>query len=501
MDCFLTGSVSEFSRYVDTARLPGLFGDEFSVDFSMTAERTLFLIKKSKEFSIEEALLSETQFDTGTKAEDIYALRDICANEARRAQALAGTVDNTGYRSLLSCLSDKGMTGILIFYAPVIVKKKECLGPIEITGSLEYVLPLVRISEVVFQGDKIDVSGAVSCGGIFLKQQSGAVTDQFRNFLLVVRESCAAFRQGALYLPQMMFEVVFYRFLEQETSSEVPLLFVGSYLGTAAASGKETPVSAFRMVRGVQLTLPFEALCGVALEDGSAEVCAEGGLLKIRMNFNGWMLFAPNDDVHDYFSYDSLKFNGLKIDFTLSKGKEGMESHYRDIRLTEEGSKCRNTSFLAAVPHGDISFVSFQDAKSPDKLGFRQISAGCVQQKIAEGVWYGVIVPVELFHGIRMSLLFAFGLHVFYAAAAFGAGGKKSVMLSSLIDLRWKDVQIQKTGQKYALGFRGLKAGCLGMDFPEGSADMLLVPGGDGASLAWYALYDNRKEKESDENC
>lgn len=494
MDCFLTGNISEFSKYVDIAQLPGLSGDEFLADLSGAGEGTLFLIKKSKEFSVEEALLSETQFDDGTKVEDIYALRDIYANETRRAESLADMADNTGYRNLISCMGDKEMTGILIFFPPVTVRKKECLGPIEITGSLEYVLPVVKISNVVFREGKIDTSDAVSCGEIFLKQQPDVVTDGFQHFSLLLQESCAAFRQGNLYLPQMLFQVVFYRFFEQEVVSEVPLMFVGNYLGTAGGSGKESEASAFRMVSSVRMALSLGALWGIALNDGSAEVCMEGGLPKLKMNFNGCMMFAPNDDAYDYFSYENLKFNDLKIDFTLSKGTESMESHYRDIRLTEKDSTLREASFLAMAPHGDISFVSFQDANTPEKLGFWQMNAGCVQQVITHGAWFGMVVPMELFHGIKMRLLFAFGFCIFYAGAAFGAGGKASLMLSSLIDLRWKDIQIQKTGGKYALGFRGLKAGCLGMDFPEGSADMLLVPGGDGNSLAWYALYDNRKE-------
>ncbi len=67
MDCLLTKDFSEFSKHVDVLKIPGLSGDGFSVDLSVPTESLLFLIKKSTDFSVAEALLSESQFDKGTK--------------------------------------------------------------------------------------------------------------------------------------------------------------------------------------------------------------------------------------------------------------------------------------------------------------------------------------------------------------------------------------------------------------------------------------------------
>jgi len=171
MDCLLTKDFSEFSKYVDVSKIPGLSGDGFSVDLSVPAESLLFLIKKSTDFSVAEALLSESQFDKGTKAEDIYALRDIYANEKRHGDKIADSFGNNSYKSMVSCMDDKTMTGILIFYPSVTVSKKEYMGPIEITGSLDYVLPFLQISNVSFHEDKVDASQGVSCGEIFLKEK------------------------------------------------------------------------------------------------------------------------------------------------------------------------------------------------------------------------------------------------------------------------------------------------------------------------------------------
>ncbi len=368
------------------------------------------------------------------------------------------------------------------------------MGPKEITGSLDYVLPFLQISNVSFHEDKADVSQGVSCGEIFLKEKPAGITDGHRNFSLTLEESFAAFRQGKLYMPQMVFGLALYSLFGQKAALNEVLLFLGSNIGMSDGSGQKTPAFEFRMVRGVRLSLPFKVMTGIVLSGGSAEVSTDNGWKKLKITFDGQMLFGKNDADYDYFSYDSLLFSDLKIDFSLSSGKAGMECHYRDIRLLEQGSRLREKSFLGTVPHGGLSFVSFQDAKTPDALGYRQIIAGCMQQAIKDGDWFGIVVPVELFHGVKLNLLLAFGQDIFYAGVSLS--GKASVAVSSLIDMKWQEIQIQKNEGKYALGFRGLKASCFGKEFPEGSANLILVPGAGDNAFAWYALYDNRKGGE-----
>lgn len=491
MNCFLTGDVSKFSQYVDPSALPGLFGDEFTVSFSDASADMLFLIKKSTDFSVSEALLSESQFDADTREDDIKTLRDVCSNEARRAEGISDTLGNTSYKSLLSCIDDKSMTGILIFFPPATIKKKQCMGPAEITGSMEYVLPIIQISNVTFHGDKPDVSKAVSCGMFFLKEQPDVITDHYKTFSLSVKESFALFRQEKLYMPQLVFGIVFYRLFEQEILSEATLLFLGSYLETSDGTGDKSAVFDFRLIKGGVLDLTVKAMPRIMINDGSAEFESSNGDFKFKLNVNGVLVFAVNTTDYDYFSFDSLKFSNMKVDFSMSGKSVSMECHYRDIQLHENESQLRSDSFLHIVPHGELSLICFQDGKTPAELGFRQMNVGCVQQVIGEGNWFGLSIPVELFHGIKLRLLFAFESERFYAGAALGE--KTSVTLSSLIDVRWEEMQVQKTSGKYALGFRGLKISCFGKAFPEGSANMLLVPHQEDGSMAWYALYDNRK--------
>ncbi len=496
MNCFLTGDKSEFSKYVDPSKLPGLFGDEFSVNFSDASTDMLFLIKKSTDFSVLEALASEKLFDAGTADSDIKALRDICANEARRAERLSDALGNTAYKSLLSCIYDQAMTGILIFSPSVTVKKKENMGPEEITKSLDYILPFVQISNVSFDGDQPDISQAVSCGAVFLKGQPGVLTDAYESFSLSIQESFASFRQGKLYMPQLVFGLVCYRLFEQKVLSETTLQFLGSYLSTDAGAGDKSAVFGFRLVRGVRLFLDFRAMPCVLINSGSAELKG-GDDVRLKLSLNGSLMFVPESADYDYFSFDELHFSGMKADFMISGGNKPMKCYYRDMQLDEGKSRLRSGSFLDMAPHGKLSLICFQDGNTPADLGFSQMNAGCVQQAIQEEKWFGLSVPVELFHGIQLTLLFAFEARLFYAGVMLG--GRTSVTLSSLLNVRWNEMQVQKTDSGYALSFRGLKICCFGKAFPEGSANMLLVPGGDGGSLAWYALYDNRNEEGKDE--
>lgn len=494
MKCIVTKTWGKFTSHVQADQIAGLFGSDFDIDFTKIPDEAIFLIKSSEEFSIREAMLGEASFDSDVKQEDIYALIEFCADEEKKAQELEERTGTTNYRNLLSCLDDKAFTGILLMRQAVQVHNAENLGPAIFTGSLTYRIPFMRITSVTFKDSQADVQAGKAQGILFMADSLNLITDEFEHFSIQVEELYAMIEQNIFSLAQIICRLVFYQIFGKKLSNEAAVYFLGNYITTADMNGNAVRGYQFRMIQGTSLYFSQYALAAVTLSEAETVFDTVGGAPKMQLNFRGSMAFAEYNDECDYFSYDKLPFRNFIVVLILDSKNPAMQVQYRDILLSEESSKCREDSFLSQIPHKVPLFSCFQEAVTPEKTGCIQINAGIPQQTIQKGEWFGLMIPMELFHGISLHILFAFGEEAsFYAGAGF-MNGKSDMQaaVSSLFHMGWKEVQIRRNDKKYLLGFRGFKVSCLGKNFPEGSANLILIPDGSRGALGWCAIYDKQ---------
>lgn len=497
MKCIVIKSWEEFTSHVQAQQIAGLFGDDFDIDFTKIPDKAIFLIKSSEEFSIREAMLGEAAFDSDAKQEDIHALIEFCADAEKKALELEGRTGNANYRKLLSCLDDKTFTGILLMQQAVQVIKAENLGPAIFTDALSYRIPFMRITNVKFKDSQADVQAGKAQGILFMSDSINLITDQFEYFSLQVEELYAMIEQKNFCLAQIICRLVFYQMFGKKLTNDAAVYFLGNYITTADMNGNAVQGYQFRMIQGNSLHFSQYALAAVTLSEAETVFDTVAGVPELQLNFRGSMAFAKYNEECDYFSYDKLPFRNFKVILILNSREPSMQVQYRDILLSEEGSKCREDSFLSQIPHKVPLFTCFQEAVTPEKTGCIQINAGIPQQTIQKGEWFGLMIPMELFHGISLHTLFAFGEEAsFYAGAGF-MNGKSDMQaaISSLFHMGWKEVQIRRNDRKYLLGFRGFKVSCLGKSFPEGSANLILIPDGSRSELGWCAVYDKQKKK------
>ena len=498
MKCIVTKSWDEFTSHVQAQQIAGLFGEDFDIDFANIPDKAIFLIKSTQDFSLRDALLGKVSFDSGVKQEDIYALIEFCADEEKKAQELERRTGSSNYRNLLSCLDDKEFTGILLMQQAVRVKKADDLGPAVFTGSLTYRIPFMQITNVNFKDSQADVQAGKARGILFMSDSLNLITDGFEHFSIQVDELYAMIEQKNFYSAQIICRLVFYEMFGKKLMNEAAVYFLGNYIATADMNGSAVRGYQLRMIQGASLYFSQYALAAVTLSEAETIFDTVGSVPKLQLNFRGSMAFAQYNKECDYFSYDKLPYRNFRVILTLSSKNPSVQVQYRDILLSEEGSICREGSFLSQIPHKVPLFTCFQEAVTPEKTGCIQINAGIPQQAIQKGEWFGLMIPMELFHGISLHILFAFGEEaLFYAGAGF-MNGKSDMQaaISSLFRMGWKEVQIRRNDTKYLLGFRGFKVSCLGKNFPEGSANLILVPDGSRGELGWCAVYD--KQKKSD---
>lgn len=498
MKCIVTKAWDAFSSYVQKQQIENLFGKDFDIDFSNIPEKAIFLIKSSAAFSIREAMLGEAAFDPDVKPEDIHALIEFCADEEKKALDLENRTGVSNYRNLLSCLDDKTFTGIILMQQSVKVKKADNLGPAVFTESLTYRLPFMRISNVKFNGDQADVRDGKALGILFMSNSPKLITDGFENFSIQVDELYSMIEQKSFSLAQIICRLVFYRMFGKKLTDQAAVYFLGNYITIADMNGSAVQGYQFRMIQGNSLNISSYALNSVTLSEAETVFNVLNGVPELQLNFRGQMRFSKFNNDLDYFSYDSLQFRNLKIILTLKSDSPSMRVQYRDILLSEERSQLREASLLLQIPHKTPLFTCFQEVKTPERSGFVQINAGMPQQTIKDGEWFGLVIPVQLFHGISLNVLLAFGENVsFYAGAGFMNGKSDlKVTISSLFDMSWKEVQIQRNDKKYYLGFRGFKVSCFGKSFPEGSANLVLIPDAARGDLGWCAVYDKQKSNK-----
>jgi hypothetical protein len=186
-----------------------------------------------------------------------------------------------------------------------------------------------------------------------------------------------------------------------------------------------------------------------------------------------------------------IKYQGLHLELTLAEDQSSIAVFYRDIRLTEQREFLLSDAVYAQLPHEPLEFLCHETGTTPEALGFHQIDTPVHQEKLwSNAVWYGLLMPITLFHAVTIQVLFVFSDKTCFSAYGKMKFGKNStgINVSSLMKLEAKDIMLyQEKGQTVRLMLKGLKLSLFGLKLPEGSVNAALLPDADG-QMCWYCV-------------
>ena len=170
-----------------------------------------------------------------------------------------------------------------------------------------------------------------------------------------------------------------------------------------------------------------------------------------------------------------------------------MTVNYKNIRLTEQSELLLEDAIYAQLPHEPLEFICHQSASQLEKLGYHQIDVPVRQEKLStDAEWYGILMPVILFHGVIIQVVFVFSNKTGFSAYGKTVFGKNNagISVSSLMELEAKDILLyREPGQAVRLMLKGLKVSLFGWKLPEGSVNVALLPDEKG-QMCWFCLYE-----------
>lgn len=529
---FATNEISKLNSYVDLADVQGLKGSDFEIDYSTASADALFVIKQSTDHSVSDAVRNMDYLDTGTDIDTWRLLSEIYANQKISANTLYYDYGIGNYKEVLSCLDDKNFTGILLFNQNINISSYADLGPERLLKDSELTVPVIKIEDVVFSEQGIDVQNAHVKGilyGHLQKHLSDRDTSDDESFDFEITDTWADFVDGEFCLPQITCKLELHKMYGFQIAMSLPLNFIGTYILNDNLGGS-TATYQLRQLSDATIEFADSPMNSIKFVSAQSQLNTDGAKLNISLNFRGRICFGALADGSDFFSYENLSFRNMRLEITYDGTQGKLQYVFREMLLSEDEAGIRETSFLGCVQHGTPFIVSGQDCGTPADMQFAQMNVGSAQENITTNdSWLGIAVPVDLFHGISVDILFAFAPDKFYAGYRLGNGvSSVGATISSLIRLEMKEVQVEKLSSEnisknseenevgvdngnaeasgYAIALRGAKFFVFGKEFPEGSVDLVLIPSkasncsgtkmvSDAAlsTAGWYAIYDRMK--------
>ncbi len=211
-------------------------------------------------------------------------------------------------------------------------------------------------------------------------------------------------------------------------------------------------------------------------------------------------LWLEETDGCDLFSYEKLPFTGMKL--VLSKDQVCADPSGMQFR--QEIGQLRKASFAEAF--GAVIVQSLFDRKeeSPDKLGFSSITVP-VRQAVMDSGWNGLVWKLSLGSAgelggagdLSFEMITAWSHKKYYVGLRLAGAFQKSFSLQGMIGVGFSGMEL-KRGEDGTLYFlvHGLTLRLLGLAFPKNGTTLLIL--GREGRTAWYVGY---QEEENDAEC
>lgn len=514
-DCIVTRSLDEFKRYLDPSTIPALV-DNPSIAFDLAAapaQRTrIYVIKPQAGASLLD--LMETPERCVASTDDLVALRVFHVNEAVFARERAEVDHDESYSALLSSFTDPAFVGVLIINVRAAPKNPAELGPPALVSCFSFVAPCIELTGFDFSGN-VPVPRATHARGYLTGTPSSRpydVAGQTGDFSFRTDRLCVRYADGRLFAPSLSCALQIRSLFSQRVATAPYLQLLGTYTKTAQ-QGTVSYAYRFSLARAAVLPFSSGTLTSASIERATTTFSFDETAPRLRIVCEGALQFGLLSETFDPLSFGIgpsasgppeqgyLAYAGLDLAFVLSSSAPSFTASYRTLTVDERASRARAQSLARRVPHLPISVLTFQNAATPENLGFRPVAAPAMATPALEkgDAWYGFVVPIEFTAGMRIELLCAFsGTGACSCFSRFAGGVGSDVVelaFSSFFSVSFKEVVLQAaagpSGQTaYTVLLRGLKMKAMGAQLPEGACDIALA--WNGGKAGWYAVYDRR---------
>ncbi|MBT9450016.1 hypothetical protein ICN84_08005 [Akkermansia glycaniphila] len=500
---------SELKTIFDPEKIPDIHNELFSMDTTINAADTVFLLKPDKGRTLFEFLNEEAQKESGTTARRAL---EFYENELREAQRVKKEDGMENYLSLLSCFEKRDFTGAVFFNVPMQVYKEDRFGSPFFVSGCRFCATFVQVEGFPAKGmeDKTLLRGrirgekpnhAFRCllgkrGSAPLQSEEpaeeklrfeslGVKTFFSGKTLLLVTADCSLFPAGLFGGTNSLWRAL-----------ELHGIYVNGRYSFSLRQWINYPLQAsllrsFSIEKAV-ITMQRDAA-------GDAIVMKFGGKLRFNVlsaDFDPFGFCPVSSREDGYIVYDNLI---IKVSLGVSVKAEEI---YREVILMESDALLRKSSFWEQCPHAPPEFISWQSGESPMKLGYRRIQAPAKQEDMGKR-WYGMIVAVTICSGIFIKLLFAFDRNRFYAGSNLSGSGSSmglTFALNELFSVRCTSTAIlpyvkPDKSKASLLHLKGIRVSLFGLTFPPDACDIVLYPQGRKEPLGWYAVYGKEKRE------
>lgn len=491
--CVVSDVPDELKRRLMSAQLPCMQTAAFTLLWEQPAPDSLYIIKQDRGLSVLESLEGK---DACQASEAVKGkLRQFAVNQQAEAAQFYNDTGNNVWQEFLCCLEDGDFVGLIFCNLSVSSITNEWLGPENLVRRFSYEVPFIKIEQVIFDDERIDGSQGILRGWLSSCGDGILCSDGDESFSIRLKSVVSEIGKDGFYNPVLRAELALHRLMGSQVHAAGGLNFYGIYTRVMSAAGS---LCTYRFAMTGENTFHFEmgSLRILSVEQAAVGFEQTGDKISLDLNCTGYMQFAALENGFDPFG-GKFKYQGLHLKLELELSQSGgsgvLKENYRNICVTERKELLRDKAVFGQIPHGQLQFLSWQDGDTPEKLGFKQIEAPVQQSKLQAGAkWIGLVMPVELFHGISLQILFAFAERApFFAGGklCFGKGGT-GIPVSSLMQLQVTEVMFyREQNGAVRLMLKGLKMSLFGLKLPEGSVNVALLPG-EGGKLAWFCVYE-----------
>lgn len=503
---WITTELSRFKELVDVSAIPGIDNQNYMVNIDeKDSARGLFVLKEDADKSILEMLDMAEQY--GLSEDAVVQTRNYYGQLQREAQELAAVSGNEAYLQLMRCFTERTFTGLLLCGLGITIKNGEELAPKTLLQKTVFRAPVLAATGVDFTGDHADVSRC-ELEGRLVGTLEKVFCDKAYTFCFVLDGIDTLVRQEKILFSDIRCKLRINRlFASSAYMGEVELCGIYQQMAGVVSGSR-----AYVFVGGNQTVITLDSGCIRSLSLGSmvSKLGMEAQELFLQLTCAGKMYFSILPGGCDLFGYGQstddaadhgIRYTGLSFRFKLAE-EAAMEVDVTKLAFIEEGCQPRAGSFAAQIAHEKVSFCSWQDGISPEKLKYVRILTPFPQKRLGEE-WYGMTMKIPLFRGTMLDMLVAFDGDKLYVGGRMGeSGGSSFLVIPTGSPFRVQtgaivlDVKEEETGRRYGLIFKGLKLSLFGFTMPEGSCNLMLSRDAEGNS-SWYAVYGSRKEEHN----
>lgn len=478
----------DVKKICDPEALPKFHNDIFSLSAQQELPETVFVWKQETGNTLLELLdlaATESCGDSARLARQLYENEYRAALQARQEDGAENGL------SLLSSFTDPNFIGAVWFHVPVQIHQQSPFGTDFYLKNCNFEAVFVRVDGPVVAGREKEC--ALS-GCILGKKKEINPNDLFQvkavktffsaDDLTLVTADCS-------FLPSGLFD----QSGAGWDAIELHGVYVGGTYRYAFCNFVNYPIMN-RSLRSVSV----ETITVTTRQQGEIPVLVLkcGGKLRLQQidpNFDPFG-YGPTDVQTDGF----LDYDNLQI--TVQSGdQEQVEFNYREMILNDEGACVRAGSLLDCFPHGTLEFLCFQNASTPEALGYHRIQCPATQSKLEEH-WYGLSIPLTLCNRVEIKLLFAFGKNGFYAGSNLfndGSSAGLTFALDELFEIHCTTIALlshtQKDGKKVVtLYLKGIRVSLFGLTFPPDACSIVFLARGSSQAPGWYAVYGQGSE-------